>query len=91
MILQDVLPSSARSSISSGGYSCFQTVKSTLDAVSEQGTYLFNTIVADQAGNAATYNVTILSSSALSSFNKLSLYMCLWAGIAALTLLSGLW
>jgi hypothetical protein len=37
MILQDVLPSSARSSISSGGYSCFQTVKSTLDAVSEQG------------------------------------------------------
>jgi len=56
-----------------------------------KGTYLFNTIVADQAGNAATYNVTILSSSALSSFNKLSLYMCLWAGIAALTLLSGLW
>ena len=37
MILQDVLPSSARSSISSRGYSCSQTVKSTLDAVSKQG------------------------------------------------------
>ena len=35
MILQDVLPSSARSS--SGGYSWFQTVKSTLDTVSKQG------------------------------------------------------
>ncbi|KAL0037541.1 hypothetical protein WJX77_001610 [Trebouxia sp. C0004] len=56
-----------------------------------KGTYILNTIVADQAGNAATYNVTILSSSALSSFSKLSLYMCLWAGIAALTLSSGLW
>ncbi|DBA90044.1 TPA: Signal peptide peptidase-like 2A [Trebouxia sp. C0005] len=28
-----------------------------------KGTYLFNTVVADQAGNAATYNMTILSSS----------------------------
>ena len=37
MILQDVLPSSARSSIISGGYSCFQTVESTLNIVSKQG------------------------------------------------------
>ena len=36
-MLQDVLPSSARNSNSSGGYSCFQAVKSALDAVSEQG------------------------------------------------------
>ena len=53
-----------------------------------KGTYLLDTIVADQAGNAATYNVTILSSSALPSIRSVSLYTLLWAGIAALILLS---
>jgi len=69
----------------------FKQSKPPLTLSASKGTYLFNTVVADQAGNAATYNVTILSSSALSSFSKLSLYTCLWAGSAALMVLSGVW
>ena len=52
-----------------------------------QGTYYFQTVVADQAGNAAAYNATILSSGALSSISQLSWYLAVGLGASVWMLL----
>ena len=49
-----------------------------------KGQYLLEAVVADLADNEATYNVTILSSGALSNVSSLGWCILLWAAIWAL-------